>query len=333
MQDLVRKQIKKGTPGLAVAIFRDGKTEILLEGLSIKQEKIKVKENTLFEIGSISKVFTGIMLADQIQKEKLSLETPIQDLLPSDINAPLFKGQTANPIKLKHLITHSSGLPRLPGNMGVGLFSSDPYAKYSRDKLYTFLNSHRLKQAPGKPSGYSNLGTGLLGQLLADHAAMSYEKLLQASITEPLELTDTLIELTDDQLQRHSQGYGMLGIKKDRWNFTDAVVGAGGIRSSISDMAKFLEAMILKEDTGSHKTIYSSIEMAQKPLAEFDQYYQIGMGWLISESGVYWHNGGTGGYRSFMGFDPNKQIGTVILSNSTKEVDTLGMQILGELLE
>jgi len=219
--------------GIAVGIYENNKISMFTYGLRDKKKKLPVQEDTLFEIGSIGKVFTGILLADQIYAKKLDLNDPIQKYLPDSIKAPIFKKQVDNPITFQHLTTHTSGLPRLPANMGVSLLSRNPYAKYSRTKLYKFLNSHSIKRAPAAKAEYSNVGVGLLGQLLVDISDLSYAELLQQNITKPLALADTVIKVNTEQETRFSQGYAVFGAISPHWDFQDSMVAAGGIGGTI----------------------------------------------------------------------------------------------------
>jgi CubicO group peptidase (beta-lactamase class C family) len=290
-------------------------------GVKSLKTKEAVNENTVFEIGSISKTFTGILLADRVIKGEAKLDDPLQNYLPTGVTAPTRNGES---IKLVHLSNHTSALPRLPGNLNPAN-PANPYADYSEKQLYDFLSSYALTRDIGSKYEYSNYAAGLLGHALATKKGSSFEQQVIDVIANPLDLNDTRITLTPAMKKNLAAGYTS-GIEVANWGF-NALAGAGAIRSTVADMAKFVSA-----NMGIIKSkLYPALQLSHKNTITDGSAPKVGLGWHIEgagESEIVWHNGGTGGYRSFIGFTKNGKIGVVVLTNSTEFVDDIGMHLL-----
>jgi CubicO group peptidase (beta-lactamase class C family) len=283
--------------------------------------------NTVYEIGSITKGLTGIILADMALAGEVSPHDTLDKFLPEPANFP----EAIRKITLQQLATHSSGLPRLPANLAFGMKSpSNPYAHYGRKELEAFLYGYvpppdRTAIVPE----YSNLGFGLLGFLLAQKAGMTYEALLRQRVLDPLGMRDTTITLSDDHRMRLAPGHAN-GVPVGNWDL-DALAGAGAVRSTVGDMSKLLQALMDPPDS----RIGKAIRLALEPRGQLGA-AKIGFGWLTSAqpSGftMTWHNGGTGGYRSFIGFTPGGKAGIVVLTNTADQSpDPLAAQALQQL--
>ena len=284
-----------------------------------------VDEHTVYEIGSISKVFTCILLADEVLKGQLSLEDPVAKFLPEHVRMPQRDGKE---ITLKDLATHTSGLPRMPDNLQPA-DESNPFADYSFTQLYAFISSYELPRAIGAQYEYSNLGMGLLGHVLELHTGKSYESLVIERIARPLGMSSTAIGLTQDMKSRLAKGHNMQLEEVSNWDII-SLAGAGGIRSTSSDMLKFIKANMSTADTPLHKAMQLSHEIAY---AQEDTEFQLGLGWHYTNNNtIVWHNGGTGGYKAFAGFVKNGNKGVVVLTNSTSGVDELGVKVLDDAL-
>ena len=273
--------------------------------------------DTLFEIGSISKVFTALILADMANKGEVSLDDPAAKYLPEGATMPERGGEQ---ITLADLSTHMSGLPRLPDNLP---FSNpeDPYADYTEALLLDFLSGYELPRDIGESWEYSNLGVGLLGYLLGRAAGSDYETLLRERITGPLGMADTVIALSADQEARLAPGHDVYMRPAQPWHLA-AIVGAGGIRSTASDMLKFAAA-VLNPDSPLGAAMKTTLSVRRKMgNARNEQ----ALGWLVAhpEPGreVLMHNGGTGGYRSSLVIEPAKETAIVALANSGAEPST-----------
>ncbi len=278
-------------------------------------------ENTVFEIGSITKVFTSAVLADMVQRGELTLDTPIEDLLPADVTAPT---RNERSITLVSLSTHSSALPRLPSNLAPAN-PSNPYADYSVRQLYDFLSGHTLTRDIGAQYEYSNLGAGLLGHLLALHHGTTYEQVVEERITQPLGMHDTGVPLTPSMTERLAHGHaGTTPVPN--WDIP-TLAGAGALRSTARDMLTFLAA-----NAGLSQTPLSqALQTTHEAKVAAGPGMQVGLAWHIRAGGTgetIWHNGGTGGYRTWAGFRPSEKTGVIVLTNNSTGADDIGFHML-----
>ncbi len=279
-------------------------------------------ERTEFQIGSISKTFTATALAEMVLAKRVSLSDPISVYLPKNVKAPQYQGTS---IALLNLAEQNSGLPRLPDNLQPG-DPNDPYAAYTTQRLYSFLNGYTLTRRPGAQYEYSNLAVGLLGQLLVNRArAASYEALMQELIFKPLSMADTSATLIPSVRSKMMPGFAEDLSPAAPWTNTDATAGAGAINSTLADMLKYLQANM----QAPHGALGAAMAMAHVPRAAMDPGTptRIGLIWMTTPSGVMWHNGETGGYGSFIGF--NRDVGVVVLTNVANiNVTALGTHLL-----
>jgi serine-type D-Ala-D-Ala carboxypeptidase/endopeptidase len=279
-----------------------------LEPAGVPPEKI------IFEIGSISKIFTGILLAQAVMEKKVTLSTTLREVMGA---RQRFADPNVASITLEHLATHTSGLPRLPTNIFIGADDLDPYAHYDRTKLDAYLAKAKLDHAPPFASEYSNLGVGLLGDLLSRLYGQSWEQLCIERITKPLGLVDTCITLNAEQKKRLTPPYA--GKRKVKlWEFK-ALAGAGALRSTAADMHKFAQALNAPAST----PLKEAIEMIETPRADGD--IGLCLAILKLEGGVaYWFQGGTGGYCSWISARPfDGRIVTVLINNSDLSPETV----------
>lgn len=289
------------------------------------------KEDAIFEIGSISKTFTGLILAQMVAQHKAKLDEPVRELLPG--------GTVAKPegaeITLLDLATQHSGLPRMPDNFDPAN-PQDPYADYRPANLYQFIAKHGVSKPADSAFNYSNLGMGLLGQGLANRAAMTYAELLKAQVTGPLGLNDTVVTLSPAQEKRFAQGHGAQHQAAHPWSL-DALAGAGAIRSTAADMLTYLEAQLHPDSAKHSATLASALQMSHELRADAMPGMKVGLAWLFqTDKGVYWHNGATGGYSSYAAFNPKKDYAVVVLFNTTigangSFADRLGEHVLERL--
>jgi len=304
--------------GLSIGVLRGSESATVHLGKT-NEKGPKPDNGTIYEIGSISKVFTNLLLADAVVQGKFKLEQDAQDLLPKDVTMPKWKNQS---ITLLDLATHSSGLPRLPDNMPWG-DKQDPYADYTSKLAHKFLNSHNLQRAPGEKSEYSNFGVALLGHMISDNASSGYDELLQNRVVEPLQMQSTAIKLTPAMKKRSATPYMGPGLPTVGWNFAD-MPGAGGIRSTTSDMMKFAKANL----RGTDGELGKAMELAWKQHRNSKE-SRMGLGWQIAADGSRWHNGQTGGFHSMLMLNRKAKLGVVLLSNTgTMEVDRLAHDIV-----
>ena len=324
---LLRIRVDSGTSaGIVVGVLEDGKRRYITYG-SAGPGRPPLDEHTLFEIGSISKTFTSLLLAESVVRGEVRLDQPVAELLPAGTVVPSRGGRQ---ITLEHLATHRSGLPRLPDNLAPAV-PADPYADYDARRLYAFLAGHQLRRSPGDSVEYSNLGGGLLGHALTLRArAPSWGALVEQRITGPLGMRETFVDVPPTMRARVSAGHDADLDTVPAWHL-DALAGAGALRSTASDMLSYLSALL---DT-TQGPLARAAALVQHPHGDFAAGMRIGLGWLQAAAGprpIWWHNGGTGGFRTIAAFDPARKIGVVVLSNSSVSVDDIGMHLLNSAL-
>jgi serine-type D-Ala-D-Ala carboxypeptidase/endopeptidase len=266
----------------------------------------------IYEIGSVTKVFTSSLLADLVRTGEVRLDEPVRRYLPANVRMP---SHGPAEITLEHLATHTSGLPRLPKNAKSGWTTrgSDPYATYSVDQLYEFLSRYRLSKKPPAGVAYSNLGAGLLGHVLANVLGMDYRSAVRERICTPLGMHDTVVTLSEEQEQRRVPGRTARGKPTPPLELP-ALAGAGALRSTAHDMLRFLSAQMGAVD----HPVSASLAMCHQPRAAIGKPLQVGLGWMIFQrraDSLVWHNGATSGFNSFIGFKKDKGIGICVLIN------------------
>ncbi|HEX5985458.1 MAG TPA: serine hydrolase domain-containing protein [Nocardioides sp.] len=309
---------------VAAAATRAGTTAYLARGVRDAQRGGGVDERTVFEIGSVTKVFTALLLADQVVAGNVELEQPLQELLP-DVRIPV----RGRPITLADLATHTSGLPRLPRSMLRQAMRnrSDPYAHFTEHDVHAGLERARLRREPGGKWRYSNFGAAVLGHALAKHAGTTYDHLLRERVTGPLGLVDTVITLRPDQVQRAARGHTRWRHPTNDWSMP-AMPAMGAVHSTAADLTKFLHAQLDPDDT----PLAEAIRLTHEPRAGRPP-LQAALGWLVASlpkggPTVHWHNGGTGGARSFAGFVADQRSACVVLTTGQRSADRLGFDLL-----
>jgi CubicO group peptidase (beta-lactamase class C family) len=318
-----RVDLGKKAVGIVVGTLDEKGRAVIGYGKPAKDGNGTLDGDTVFEIGSITKVFTSLLLADMVERGEVKLDDPVSKFLPASVTVPSHNGHQ---ITLLDLSMQISGLPRLPDNLKPA-DPANPYADYDAPKLYDFLSRYKLPRDIGEKYEYSNLGVGLLGHALALKAGLSYEQLVRTRILEPLGMTSTSVTLSDSERQRLATGYDAALNPVKNWDL-DALAGAGALRSTANDMLKFLAANLEFTDTPL-KAAMRRMRAVHRETGMPD--LEIAMAWHISEkygTNIFWHNGGTAGYRSFAGFDPAKKSGVVILCNTAFDSDDLGYHIL-----
>jgi D-alanyl-D-alanine-carboxypeptidase/D-alanyl-D-alanine-endopeptidase len=323
---------EKKAVGIVVGVIRGDERRIFGYG-RVSQDSDRAPDgDTLFEIGSITKTFTSLLLAEMVQEGAVKLDDPVRLYLPPDVKVPSRNGKE---ITLANLATHTSGLPSVSWEIHFNaLFNDNPYKTYRAEDLYAFLARCKLKQDIGTAWDYSNTGAGLLGHALARKAGLSYEDLLIKRICKPLGMESTRITLTKDLRGRMAAGHTMPGHPRPCWDF-DVLAPAGAIKSSANDMLRYVAANL-----GLGKNpLQSAMNLCHQPRTKTTiPCNEQGLGWIIltvpPEPGerVIWHNGGTGGFRSYAEFAKEEKVGVVVLSNTAAaDPDVAGLGILLEL--
>ena len=312
-------------PGASIVWHAAGRSGVEHLGRQTLPDGKPPADDSIYEIGSITKAFTGILLADMVLNGEVKLETTIGELLPGAKD----HSADARRITLEQLATHSSGLPRLPDNLAASVKDpSNPYASYAPEHLDAFLRSYAARSTTPTPE-YSNLGFGLLGYALALKAGKPYEQLIAERVLLPLGMRDTGITSSPSQRLRIIPGHAN-GKAASNWDIP-TLAGAGALRSTAADMTKVLAAMIDPPES----RVGRALRMARQPRADLAAGRRIGFGWITARSDVgkdlVWHNGGTGGYRTFIGAIPDAKVGLVVLTNATTSPDPIALQTLNAL--
>ena len=339
---------KKAHINLVIGVIQRGNRWIKGWGAIRSPESNQIHppdDRTVYEIGSVTKVFTTTLLSLLVERGELKLATPVNQLGPVYQRLP-------DAVTLESLATHTSGLPRLPSNLteSIRQDQQNPYAAYSLDDLHEYLKS--FVSNPGKTVGtvsYSNLCVVLLGHILAEQLGQSYEEAVIEHICDPLGLSDTRIALTNEQQARFAIGYSEAGEAVKPWALP-TLAGAGALRSTANDLLTFLAANLHLEQSematailNTHQLRYETfasttgveglIEQAAKVVQRFRgrplvvyNHAGVTLSWFVEylpslDRSAYTFTGGTGGHRAFCGFIKDTQTGVVVLSNYE---DTLG---------
>lgn len=321
LQERVDKS--KRNVGIVVGLVSSKGARVISYGRPALDSRAELGGDTVFEIGSITKVFTSLLLAEMAARGEVSLNDPISKYLPKTVKAPARNGRE---ITLLDLATHTSALPRLPDNLKPADVNN-PYADYTVEQLYAFLSGHTLGRDIGEKYEYSNLGAGLLGHILSLRAGVDYETLVQTRILKPLGMENTRVKLSPQMQTRLATGYDRGGSPVTTWDFK-TLAGAGALRSTVNDMLRFLAANMGLNKTALLPALQKAHAMQK---ATGTPNLSMGLGWhILSNFGteIVWHNGGTRGYHSFIGFDAKKGLGVVVLSNSANDIDDIGLHLL-----
>ena len=318
--------IEKLGVGVAAAVIENDTTSFINIGYANQATKQNVDESVYFEIGSISKTFTAMALASMVNEGKLTLTDAVQPYLPKQVTLPIYNNK---PITFLSLANHTSGLPRLPNNMTF-VNPENPYADYSIEDMYQFLSNYQLPREPGSTPEYSNLGMGLLGHVLSLIDKKSYQAMIQDRVLTPLEMENTFIDIPVSERKQLSQGYNDQLKPTQHWQLP-ALQGAGALKSTIKDMAIYLQKSmnneVLTDDFSLTQTANASFTGANT---------SVGLAWIIDENSgnkILMHDGGTGGYRSFIGFNEQNNKGIVILANTAISMNKIAHAFLTNSLD
>ena len=297
------------TTGIVVGLYDAGKTEVY--GFGKGPDGNPPNGSTLFELGAVTQIYTDLVFADAIQRREVSLDTNLSELVPPGVTVPTAGGTH---ITLAHLADHTSGLPRLPPSLERGMNTQDPYAGYNEDRLYADLIHASLVQPPGTQILVSTFGAGILGFTLGKKLGGGIENVIKLRVLDPLALKSTFFKVPPEAKARRQVGTNIDLAPVPNWSW-DALAGAGGLVSSATDQLALIDAE-LDAASGSKQPLRNAMRLSQEDQIPGQAGANEGLGWQIDGLGRYWHNGGTGGFRSFVGFDPKSRRGIVILSSS-----------------
>ena len=316
-----RVDVDHAGTGMVVGIIDARGSRVLGYG-KVSEGGAPVDANSVYEIGSITKVFTATLLSDMAQRGEVDLADPAARYLPVKLPAV---GERQ--ITLGDLSSQLSGIPGIPSNL-TPKDDNNPFADYTVLQLYEFVSGFTPARPAGQRYEYSNAGVGLLGHILTLRTKTDYETLVRQRITGPLGMNDTAVVLTPVMRQHLAVGYGMPGVPAANWDMP-VLAGMGALRSSTADMLKFVGA-----NMGLIKSpLYGAMQAAHRPrhALEGKPGQSIALGWHVIEqhgSRIVWHNGGTAGYRTYVGFDEISGRGVVLMSNSHMGSDDIARRAL-----
>lgn len=319
---MLRYLVEDGeTPGIVLGILEpDGATRILHHGDG-GEGALPLGPRSVFELGSITKAFTGILLADMVDRGEVSLSDPVSRYLPDHVTVPSRNGRE---ITLLDLATHHSSLPRMPDNMDRD--DDDPYPEYTIEDLYAFLSGHELRRDIGSEFEYSNIGAALLGHALGRAGGASYEELLRERILDPLgmDMTTTIVDgETKRWMTRGRDDEGRTAVYRN-WPNLPAM---GAIRSNAEDMLKFVKANVGPPETRLERVMRE----AHVPRGRVGEGLDVGLHWQVRRLGdrtIVMHGGGTQGFSTRIAFDPDAGVGMVLLTNTAEFDDDIGLDFV-----
>ncbi|MGA2488891.1 MAG: serine hydrolase domain-containing protein, partial [Anaerolineales bacterium] len=295
---------------LAIALVQGDTLSFV--GAERKPEGIRYCDNrsAVFEIGSITKVFTATLLAYEVEQGALRLDAPIQELVPFKLKQAQRGGVD---VTLKHIANHTSGIRHQPPNLALYAFlhghPRQPFRDYTQERFERHLRrGMKLAFTPGERYRYSNMGMSLVGTILSLRNNKSYEELLQTKLFQPLgmNLSTTLVS----NVQYHVvSGLEKAGVRSPNWDMY-ALSPAGGIKTCAEDFAKF----VCRQFSSS-----PAIATTQEPTFKIEENYFVGLGWHIIDrtNGERWlnHGGGMLGYTANVNINVCKKCATIVLTN------------------
>lgn len=305
LQTTLEARLAGDRSGVCVAAVHIGETDESAFYCADPQEPRELDARSRFEIGSLSKPLQGLLVARLIEQGEIGLDEPVSALLPDGAGVPGYDGE---PIRVRHLLTHTAGLPRLP----VGFSADDPanpYAGFTPDDLLAALSETELASVPGDRYAYSNFGAMLLSLALVERTGTPLPELLEREIFEPLAMADT--SMSGATVQGHSGR----GKPVPNWDFHDDLGGVGAIRSTAADMSRWLDAL-RGDPTGA---LGDALARSREVLVEAGG-RKLGYGWLHLPLGgrlVLAHDGGTGGFSSFAVVDPETAQASLVLMDTS----------------
>lgn len=357
----------KNSPGaLTIGICDKGSKQIFYYGETEKSNNTLPDSNSIFEIGTLTEAFTCILFADRTLKGIMHIDDKLQDYLPVSVPSPIYQPVVCKPvddskdyysypddknmrIKIKpylctpdttfqpqpiilcYLASHTSGLPNLPFN-----FSSknkmNPYADYTSENLYKFLNNYELDKSIGFHYSYSEIGIALLGLAISRKMNKDYDSILIKNFLDTMKMNDTRIHLSINQNKRLLQGYSENGLKTVPWT-ADVFASVVGLKTTPSDMMKFISQNISVEKNYLTNLLNYTHNSRLKPGGLFDENLEIAMGWKIIPLGIesqkiVMQSGMTGGFAAFAGFVETSHTAVFVLSSVSRDVNEIGVDVL-----
>lgn len=314
---IVKAALKQKKAATVIGITDGDKSVVYGYGRVTDNRDAKPDGETMFEIASLSKLFTALILADMVNHGEVSLNDPVEKYMPTTVHVPTFAGTA---ITLLHLANYTSGLPRMPKER------KDAWTPFSTERLYKTIGTYKLSARPGSKYQYSNLAYVLLGQALSNKTGQTYNELLKQRVTEPLRMNHTVIRLSPGMERKFALGHDSTG-RPVPCSILMGCGASGDVRSTANDMLKFLAAYV--NPTNAPEDLRDDILETIKTRAQNDT-AQIGLAWATSRSGIVQKTGLLSGYRSFVGFSPTAGVGVVVLTSSIAvDAPEIGRDLLG----
>ncbi len=314
----------KKIPGMVVGVIDRDSTYVYSYQETKKGNGQLPNANTVWEIGSISKVFTACLLSVMVAEGSVTYDSPVDQYLEG-----MKLERNGKKITLRQLVSHTAGLPKLPFNFGANESSkSDPYANYSKADLLEFLSTFNFKLVKEEYQ-YSHVGFALLALVLESVGGAPFPELVEQKLLKPLEMSDTRIELTSDQKGRMAQGHSLLGTPSTPWNF-QVFAGSIGYKSTASDLLKLLSVFLGDTHLDLYKTLGSTLTESTSTSVKR---VWTAQGWHIFKPkkrfyNVYAHSGVTDGFRAYIGFVKESHTATVVLTNTEETNYGIGSMVL-----
>ena len=312
-------------PGMVIGIIGPQGRRIVAYGRRDASDPRPVDADTLFEIGSITKLFTAVLLTDMVQRGEVKLQDPADSFLAPGMTLPAWG---ARRITLVDLATHTSGLPDFPPNLAAKN-PLNPFGDYDQQRLAAFLAGYRLPHSPGAYYSYSSVGVGLLGDLLARREGVSYETLVRSRVLGPLGMNSTGVTLSPDQARRLTPGHTRWLTPAPYWDLP-VLTGAAGLRSSANDLLTFLGANLGYVRSPLNGPMTAMLDVRRPTDWRYDAQ---AIGWIVSRTPmgeIAQHEGMTSGCRSYIAYDLRRRTGVVVLANAATQVqlDDIGDSLL-----
>lgn len=330
---LTRIDLQKYGTGIVVGIIEPKGKRVVAYGTMGIDDRRPVNGDTVFDVGSITKVFTALLLSDMVQRGEVALDDAAQKYVPAGVYVPARGGKQ---MTLVDLATHTAGLPPRPTNLNP----KDPEQSrsgYSTDLLYQFLASYVLTTDIGTHYQYSSVGYGLLGDVLSRIAGMPYAELTRQRIMQPLGMEDTRMTPTSAMQARTPIGYDSHRMPVEHEKF-QVLASAGALRSTANDLLTFLEAILGYRNTALLPAMDAMLNTRRPggtplPAGGVEASTQIALGWNITTNGpreIVWKNGSIAGFRAFLGYDSQARLGVVALINAqtVDGADDIGLHLL-----
>lgn len=316
-----RIEVSKRGVGMVVALVDTSGTRVVAYGHARRGNDELVTGDSVFEVGSVTKVFTSLLLAQMVETGEARLEDPIAGYVPTSVKSP-----RAREVTLLHLSRHTAGFPPFPDNMKA-VDPLDPRDVYTNEALFAFLDAHRTRREAGTFHLYSNYGAALLGELLARRAQVDFETALRVRVLEPLGMRRTGLALTPELRAAHALGHNE-DSRPIPLGDVRGMPGAGSLRTTGNDMARFLEASLGLRETPLAAALRATHEThADRQLPDLP----MGLGWFhetVLGTKLVVHGGATDGFTAYVGLDPARNRGVAVLSNGTSEVKNLAIHLL-----